>query len=697
MTSFTPASIAWIRLLPIACCLAAAVPAPGARLIGDQYVHIRSTRIWIDPPEGYFLGRGGNTLVDSTGSVVMDFEELNSPIGTALAPGSWADSEHLIGRDSGVIDGTIYHLIRYRSGDGTELWSYLRGDSNATIGIQTRVQVSRAGRREDVMGSLALLKWRRDISPDYLEGFCCALTPAPGLLPAGRSRDGHLYFTETGRVPRSTTEDHLLILPTGDPGEPAGGPGRLAILKNNLERVASGSQAAVVWIDEVPDRAADSLSITELTAGIRFNATGDTTGLYLALAGIGSRYFLCYGVDGDWKDRSQFRRFSATVSSLAPKTASRKQLEDLVAGASMGNDMITRLLLGTSLQGQTPHDPYAVPALTRVIELSPGLSTAYFSRGRVHQMRGDDSLALADLTKALELSPDSRGVHQWRGEAYLALGSYGAALADFDTALTHDKPTARVLVGRGRALAGLYRAREAREEFDRAVGIDETFAAGYYYRGKASAVLGEFESALEDLGDAADRGVAEKFLVTERARIEAALGDTVAADRDYTAAIALDTTSASRFAARARFRFSRGDFRGAIGDLTESCRLDRSRYHRIWLSLALRAGGRSADAEAVLADAVAKEADFTGSRFGTAIARFFLGELTAEQLLTLAEREGDQSVLQNRCEAAFYVGMASFLTGDRPGARRRWEECLATGVDDYVEHEYVNINLRHFR
>ena len=82
-----------------------------------------------------------------------------------------------------------------------------------------------------------------------------------------------------------------------------------------------------------------------------------------------------------------------------------------------------------------PDHDRAIADYSRTIELNPGYSVAFASRGRAYASIGDFDHAILDYDEAIRLNPKSAYAFLHRGIAYDEKGDHGRALADLDEAL----------------------------------------------------------------------------------------------------------------------------------------------------------------------------------------------------------------------------------------------------------------------
>jgi hypothetical protein len=119
--------------------------------------------------------------------------------------------------------------------------------------------------------------------------------------------------------------------------------------------------------------------------------------------------------------------------------------------------------------------------------------------------------------------------------------------------------------------------------------------------------------------------------------------------------------------------------------------------------LALHRSGRTEEARTFLAGITGA---FPVQRWPGPVVQFYAGRLTDAEVLKAAASADPKTDKEQRCEAYYYLGMAYLLTlGDvRAGgqgaaskAREYLEQCVATGVTDFVEYRAARAELERMK
>ncbi|MFI6179275.1 tetratricopeptide repeat protein [Nonomuraea sp. NPDC051191] len=253
---------------------------------------------------------------------------------------------------------------------------------------------------------------------------------------------------------------------------------------------------------------------------------------------------------------------------------------------------------------------------------------------------GRPQAALSLVESAIELAAelgDRHPVHRMvllanRAQLLAMLGHPKEALEDYTAAIAIDPAFPDTYLERGNLLFGLGLTEEALADYERAMRAGPPLPEAYYNRAELRTVRGEVAGALADLGTvieldpayldayvnragllaAADRDEEARADVTaglarapENPHLLTVLGQLeTAAGRFEEAAAALDLALerapelAAAWGNRGVLRYAAGDAEGAVADLSRAVELDRQPDLYANRAVALRALGRTAEAEA---------------------------------------------------------------------------------------------------
>ncbi len=264
--------------------------------------------------------------------------------------------------------------------------------------------------------------------------------------------------------------------------------------------------------------------------------------------------------------------------------------------------------------------------------------------------RKDFGGAAASFRRALALRPDDADTRYNLGLALLERGDLAGAEAELRRVLELRPGDAEAWHGLGQAAFNRRDYAAAIAAFDRALTLDAGLVDTVYSRALARRRRGDFDGAFAD----------------------------------YDRAVALAPDYWRAYNGRATTRNAHGDFAIAIPDYERRIELEPAGSEYAWFqrSLLRRRLGRDPEL-AGLATEVARWPD----EWPKTVGQFLLGRIAADELLRLAAAPADaQTRREQLCEANYYVGITALLAGRTDEARERFQTCVATGVDVFLEH-----------
>jgi tetratricopeptide (TPR) repeat protein len=168
------------------------------------------------------------------------------------------------------------------------------------------------------------------------------------------------------------------------------------------------------------------------------------------------------------------------------------------AGGPRSGDL--RAGAGQVPRGQTTED------YTRAIERSPDDANAYFGRGFLHSLKGEDDEALRDYTRCVELAPDHAAAYENRGTARYRKGLYDQAVQDYTRCIELNPDYAVAYENRGIAYSQVGRYDEAVRDYTRAIELQPRYPKAYNNRAMAHYRLGDYAQAWADVKGCRDSG-----------------------------------------------------------------------------------------------------------------------------------------------------------------------------------------------
>ncbi|RJR23720.1 MAG: DUF898 family protein [Desulfobacteraceae bacterium] len=130
---------------------------------------------------------------------------------------------------------------------------------------------------------------------------------------------------------------------------------------------------------------------------------------------------------------------------------------------------------------------------------NPASPDGFYSRGWVHQMKGDLDKALSDYNQALRLNPVFVDAFFNRGVIYVQTGKYELAVEDFSSALKHEKGSADAFSNRGSVYFQQGKFELAIQDYTSALKIVSDDPDILYNRGNAYVENGEIQKGKVDL------------------------------------------------------------------------------------------------------------------------------------------------------------------------------------------------------
>ncbi|MCC6920338.1 MAG: tetratricopeptide repeat protein [Alphaproteobacteria bacterium] len=269
------------------------------------------------------------------------------------------------------------------------------------------------------------------------------------------------------------------------------------------------------------------------------------------------------------------------------------------------------------------------------------------------------------------------------------------------------------------------------EEYDRsladadaAIALDPTYADAWYYRGYANEEAGNREAAGRDFDKAIDLGLAPGYAYRARGRLKFIENDFLGAYRDFdtilkanpddqeayrlrgsaaavlerfaqaeadlTRAIELDGEDLRAYSARGYVRYLTNRYPEAAADLKMAMRDKTEGLKTAFLYLAMRAAN---DPEA-WAEMQRRAATLDPNSYPGVFPYLFLGQVSIDDMIGIAERTGKHSLPENQSEAFFYAGQQELMHGNIAAARTWFEKTLATGVIRFDEIRASRKELR---
>lgn len=191
-------------------------------------------------------------------------------------------------------------------------------------------------------------------------------------------------------------------------------------------------------------------------------------------------------------------------------------------------------------------------------------------------------------------------------------------------------------------------------------------------RANAYGATGAFDKALTDFAAAMDVMPGQPAPYVGRSIVYRQMGNYGHAIEDASTAIEHSPGYVLAYTNRGLANFYAGNFAAAAEDFTHSQKDDPAEPDFVlWLHLSRARAGQDDAAELA-----ANAARINPSIWSGPAVHFFLGKVSAQDLLILAGSQNLVTEMQQTCEATFYLGEADLLAGDKNGARYNFQAAL---------------------
>ena len=260
----------------------------------------------------------------------------------------------------------------------------------------------------------------------------------------------------------------------------------------------------------------------------------------------------------------------------------------------------------------------------------------------LYSSKGDEDRAIADYSVAIKLNPKDGSLVSNRAVSYTNKGEFDDALADYNEAIV----------------------------------IDPKNSLSYVNRGTTYYAKGDFDRAMADFKEAQRIDPKEVYIYFSRGQILRARGDFDAALADFNQELKVNPYKPQSFLGgillqRGVTYLKAGALPKALADLSRAAALDpQNTWTALWLDIA----DRLSNLPSRLGEA-SKAID--GKLWPAAIVRLYLGQMTFEEVLAVANASEGLAKREMVYEANFFYGESLLIHGDKDGARRLFEAAAA--------------------
>jgi GlpG protein len=325
----------------------------------------------------------------------------------------------------------------------------------------------------------------------------------------------------------------------------------------------------------------------------------------------------------------------------------------------------------------------AIAKYDEILFHQPDHAQSYYNRAIMKHSSGNLEGAKEDYDKAVRFDPTLSIAYLRKGLLLEELDDMVGAIECYDNALLLDREFYDARVLRGRAYSALDEKERALADLDEAISLQPDEVSGRLHRASLFLEAGRFQEALLEYDAIVELQSENSFAYRGRAWVRLEAGDVKGAQEDYARASHLEPENAELVRMMGLVEGLFGDRDLSITLLRQAAALDPDDpYCTLWIA---GIGGDTAELEAF-----AEGTDWIHS-----VVRFYLRQITEDELLSLALAADTEKERQERlCEAHGFIGLQAEQSGGWEKASQHYEACVATGATHYLEHYWAEVRLK---
>jgi tetratricopeptide (TPR) repeat protein len=345
----------------------------------------------------------------------------------------------------------------------------------------------------------------------------------------------------------------------------------------------------------------------------------------------------------------------------------------------------------------------AVRALSEALQLDPQAKSVLLSRGRCYAQLQQYDKALADLDAALKLGENTGELHLVRGFVLAQTGLAEKAVDEFNLSIEANPRSPEALNFRGHAYLEIKQPDKALRDFDAALVYKPDDGDSYYNRALIYLDRNEVDKALADLEAARSHGISAPWLGYAIGRIYEDKGNLTAALQNYSSANLgdKDQDAADLYMRKAFLLLCLGGSEAKSADeslsrffkITGSSAFSEKEPNAalatIWKALSEKEDQQPSQSAETLQAAIREVG--AQDTWPKPIMQYLAGQITAEQLLSLASRDDDK-LAQAHC----YIGVSLALDG-KSEAPSQFEWVLSHASKDTYSYKLASARKEHFQ
>lgn len=138
-----------------------------------------------------------------------------------------------------------------------------------------------------------------------------------------------------------------------------------------------------------------------------------------------------------------------------------------------------------------------------------------FKKAKANYNKKKYKTAISEFTRVIQMNPNYSGAYYWRGNAYHRTGKLQQAVSDYLKAMQVDSSYAGPYMGRGAVYLHKNKIEEALVDFNKAIELDPKLAEAYFDRALVYFIKKEYDKSWVDVHKAESLGwkVRLQFLV----------------------------------------------------------------------------------------------------------------------------------------------------------------------------------------
>jgi tetratricopeptide (TPR) repeat protein len=322
---------------------------------------------------------------------------------------------------------------------------------------------------------------------------------------------------------------------------------------------------------------------------------------------------------------------------------------------------------------------------------------AYFERSKVKMEYGNTDGSARDLDKAALINPNSVEIQLARAHTKVVMLDYDDALAGYNKAIELDEKNGSAYLQRGELRATMGNYRGALNDLNHAQNYISVTGNLNKQRGEVLMKIGEYDEAIKAFNLHLRYYKNDNEAIVLHGRTCGYWGKYQNALDDFSQVLKKDKNDGDALFYKGVFQFFKGKNKDAANDIRGSLRSFVDSDKRIWLF--------AAEAKAYSYDAALKNLRTYLNAIKTQpyqdlilSIRFALGEINEIQYINGIKKyiQTKSKKIQNEklCDTYFTIGLITFTSGQKIGAKKYFQLCLDLKVEGNPNHHLANAYVK---